>query len=137
MQHAAATIGAVSGLVGLLGFLPGLTVHMDDLTVAGDHTTTLLFGLFAVSVLCNVIHLLYAVAGLALATSARTASWFLIVGGAGLLLLGLLGLFGAAGWIPLNTADGWLHLGVGAAMLGLSFLPARARARALVGASRR
>jgi hypothetical protein len=127
VQHAAATIGAVFGLVGLLGFLPGLTMHMDDITVAGEHTTTLLFGVFAVSVLHNVIHLLYAVAGLALATRARTARWFLITGGAGYLLLALLGVTGVAHWIPLNTADGWLHLTVGAAMVGLSLLPARAR----------
>lgn len=129
VQQAAATAGAVFGLLGLLGFLPGLTSHMEDITVAGHHTRTVLFGVFEVSVLHNVIHLVYAVAGLALAGSPRTARWFLIGGGAGCLVLALLSLIGAGGWVPLNAADGWLHLVIGAAMLGLSLLPARVRAR--------
>lgn len=133
MQQAAATVGAVFGLLGLLGFLPGLTAHMEELGVAGERTTTLLFGVFAVSVLHNVIHVLYAVGGLALAASARTAKWYLIVGGAGHLLLALLRLVGAAGWVPLNNPDGWLHLVVGAAMVGLGFLPAKVRVRAAAG----
>jgi hypothetical protein len=125
VQQAAATIGAVFGLVGLLGFLPGLTVHMEDLAVAGHPTTTLLFGVFAVSVLHNVIHLLFAIAGLALAASARTARWFLLAVGAANLLLAISGTTAAAGWVPINTPDVWLHLVLGVAMLGLSFLSAR------------
>jgi hypothetical protein len=127
VQHAAATIGAVLGLVGLLGFLPGLTVHLEDLTVAGARTTTLLFGLFAVSVVHNVIHLGLAVAGLAMATSARLARWYLLAGGGVHLLIALTGRTPAAELFPLNTADNWLHLTLGAAMSGLSLLPGRAR----------
>ena len=127
VQHAAATVGAVFGLIGLLGFLPGLTSHIDDLTVAGHHTTTLLFGLFAVSVLHNVIHLLYAVAGLASATSVRTARWYLLAGGAGYLLIALAGLTPAAQLVPLNPPDNWLHAILGAVTFGLGFLPGRTR----------
>lgn len=127
MQHAAATVGAVFGLVGLLGFLPGLTVHMDDMTVAGHHTSTLLFGVFEVSVVHNVIHLLYAVAGLAMATSSRGARWFLVIGGGVYLLLAVVGLTPEAGIVPVNVADNWLHLVVGGAMIGLGFLPNRKR----------
>lgn len=135
VQHAAATAGAVLGLVGLLGFLPGLTVHIEDLTVAGHHTTTLLFGVFEVSVLHNAIHLLFAVAGLAMATRVRTARWFLLAGGAAYLLLAALGLTAAADVIALNTPDIWLNLVFGAVMLGLGFLPGR-RGQAIRAASK-
>jgi hypothetical protein len=127
VQHAAATVGAVLGLVGLLGFVPGLTIHIEDLTVAGHHTTTLLFGLFAVSVVHNVIHLAYAVAGIAMATSARLARWFLLAGGGVHLLIALTGLTAAAALVPLNAADNWLHLTLGAAMSGFGLLPGRHR----------
>ena len=127
VQHAAATVGAVLGLVGLLGFLPGLTVHMADLTVAGHHTETLLFGVFEVSVLHNVIHLLFAVAGIAMATRARQARWFLLAGGTVYLLLALAGRTAAADVMAFNTADTWLHVGIGVVMLGLGLLPGRTR----------
>jgi Domain of unknown function (DUF4383) len=134
VQQAAATIGAVFGLLALLGFLPGLTAHMEELGVAGERTTTLLFGVFAVSVLHNVIHVVYAVAGLVLAASARTARWYLIAGGGGHLLLALLGFVGVAGWVPLNRPDSWLHLGAGVLMVLLGLLlPAKARVRAAAG----
>src|SRR5262245_4824761 len=123
VQHAAATVGAVFGLVGLLGFLPGLTVHMGDIAVAGHHTATLLFGVFEISVLHNVVHLLFAVAGIAMATRARLARWFLLAGGAVYLVLALLGLTAAAEVLALNTSDTWLHLVVGVAMVGLGLLP--------------
>ena len=133
MQQAAATVGAVFGLLALVGFLPGLTAHMEEIGVAGERTTTLLFGVFAVSVLHNVIHVIYAVAGVVLAASARTAKWYLIAGGAGHLLLALLGFVGAADWVPLNRPDGWLHLCLGAGMAGLGLLPAKPRVRAAAG----
>lgn len=31
----------------------------------------------------------------------------------------------AANFVPLNSADNWLHLGLGVAMVALSFLPSR------------
>lgn len=123
VQHAAATVAAAFGLVGLLGFLPGLTVHMEDLAVAGHHTRTLLFGVFETSVLHNVIHILFAVAGLAMAARARLARWFLLAGGTVYLVLALLGLTPAAEVLAFNTSDTWLHLAVGVVMLALVLLP--------------
>lgn len=125
VQHAAATVGAAFGLVGLLGFLPGVTVHMEDLTVAGHHSGMLLFGLFETSVLHNVIHLLFAVAGLAMATKPLLARWFLVAGGTVYLVLALLGVTPAAEALAFNTPDTWLHLAVGVAMLALVVLPGR------------
>lgn len=40
------------------GFLPGLTQHIESLTLRGLGSEALLFGMFHVSVLHNVVHLL-------------------------------------------------------------------------------
>jgi hypothetical protein len=127
VQAASATVGAVFGLVVLLSFIPGPTIHLADLGVAGHPTATLLFGVFAVSVVHNVINLGYAAGGLALAGSTRTARWYLLAGGVLNLLLAGLGRTAVADWIPLNTADVWLHLVPGVGMLGLSLLPPHRR----------
>lgn len=56
-------------LVGGLGFVPGITTNSGDLTIAGHHADAMLRGLFQVSVLHKVVHLLVGVAGLLLARS--------------------------------------------------------------------
>ncbi|HEV2784141.1 MAG TPA: DUF4383 domain-containing protein [Actinophytocola sp.] len=131
VQHAAATVAGVFGLVGLLGFLPGITTNLGALEFVGHHSDALLLGVLSVSVVHNVIHLLFAVAGLALATTAGAARGFLLGGGVVYLLLALYGAVidqdGAANFIPVNTADNWLHLGLGAGMVGLGLLPGRPR----------
>jgi Domain of unknown function (DUF4383) len=129
VQHAAATVAAVFGLVGLLGFLPGITSGIGALEFAGHHSDALLLGVFSVSVVHTVVHLLFAVAGLALATTATAARLYLFGGGAIYLLLALYGALidqnGAANVIPVNTADNWLHLVLGLGMIGLGLLPGR------------
>ena len=89
-------------------------------------------GVFQVSILHNIVHLLFGVAGLAAARSASAARRYLIVGGAVYLVLWIYGLiFGnsdsAANFIPVNTADNWLHLVLGAGMIALGFLLTRNR----------
>jgi hypothetical protein len=128
VQHAAATVAVIFGLVGLLGFLPGFTADIGALEFAGPNSHAMLLGLFSVSVVHNVIHLLFAVAGLAFATAPRAARGFLFTAGGIYLLLALLGVLtqaGGANILSFNVADDWLHLGLGALMIGLGFLPAR------------
>lgn len=129
-QIAAAVFGAVFLLVGIAGFIPGLTTHYDDLTFAGQHSEAMLLGLFMVSILHNIVHLLFGIAGLA---AARTPSWargYLIGGGVVYLVLWLYGLIinrdSDANFVPVNTADNWLHLGLAVAMIALGVLTARA-----------
>jgi hypothetical protein len=93
-------------LLGCLGFIP--------------HSGDELFGLFQVTVLLNVVHLSFGAAGLALAPSDDGARRFLQGGGAASLVLWLAGVSGGADWVPVNTADNWLHLLLGIGMLGLS-----------------
>ena len=111
----AAAVGAVFLLVGILGFVPGVTTNLyDGLEFAGHEGTAKLLGLFEVSVLHNLVHALFGVAGLALARRADTARMYLIGGGVIYLVLFVYGLLidqqSDANFVPLNDADNWLHL---------------------------
>ncbi|MGK5440898.1 DUF4383 domain-containing protein [Micromonospora sp. URMC 105] len=116
-------------LIGALGFLPGVTDDYADLRLAGHQSGALLLGVFQVSVLHNLLHLGFGVAGLALARAVRPARAYLIGGGAVYLVLWLYGLAvdhgSAANVIPVNTADDLLHLGLGLGMSALGLLTGR------------
>ena len=129
VQSIAALVGVVFLLVGVLGFIPGITTHYGDLSFAGHDSGAKLLGIFQVSILHNIVHLLFGVVGLALAKTADGARTFLVGGGIVYLVLWLLGVVSAGDWIPVNTADNWLHLVLGVAMLGLGFVTGRATAR--------
>lgn len=125
----AATVGAVFLVVGVLGFIPGITTDFYELRFAGHESTAKLFGVFQVSVLHNIVHLLFGVAGLAMSRTAAAARTFLVGGGAIYLVLWLYGLAvdhnSTANFIPMNTADNWLHLGLGVGMIGLGLAATR------------
>lgn len=122
-QLLSALVGAVFLLVGVLGFVPGITTNYGDIGVAGHGSGAHLLGIFQVSILHNVVHLLFGVVGLAAARSPRPARGFLLYGGIVYLVLWAYGLAidldSAANFVPLNTADNWLHLALGALMVGL------------------
>jgi hypothetical protein len=132
IQLAAMTFGVVFLLVGILGFVPGITTGYDTLQFAGHESEAFLLGLFQVSILHNVVHLLFGVAGLALARAAGTSAAYLIGGGVIYAVLWVYGLVvsseSAANFVPLNTADNWLHLALTVAMIGLG-LALRPRAK--------
>jgi hypothetical protein len=123
IQKAAAAVGAVFLLVGVLGFIPGITTSYAAMKIAGHESDALLIGVFEVSVLHNVVHLLFGAAGLAMARSWNGARAYLIGGGAVYLVLWLYGLLidktSPANFVPVNTADDWLHFLLGAGMVAL------------------
>ena len=129
VQAASALVGAVFLLVGVLGFVPGITTNYDSLQGAGHESHAELLGLFQVSVLHNVVHLLFGVAGMALARTASTARAFLVGGGAIYLVLWLYGLVvdkaSQANFVPLNAADDWLHFVLGLGMIALGVVLGR------------
>ena len=120
-------------LVGVLGFIPGVVTQYGQLEFAGHQSEAKLLGLFQVSILHNIVHLLFGVAGLAMARRWDTARQFLIVGGIIYLVLWIYGLLighdSAANFVPVNDADNWLHLVLGVGMLALGFLLSRDRDR--------
>lgn len=126
IQAVAAAVAAVFVLLGVLGFIPGITTHYGDLSFAGHHSEAKLLGLFQVSILHNVLHLLFGLVGLVLARRLAGARLFLAGGGAVYLGLWLYGFAidreTAANFVPVNDADNWLHLFLGFGMLALGLL---------------
>ena len=129
VQLAAAVVGATFLLVGVLGFIPGITTDYDSLGAAGHESHAKLLGIFQVSILHNIVHLLFGAAGLALARTPSTARTFLIGGGVVYLVLWLYGLVidrdSSANFVPVNTADNWLHFVLGVGMIALGVLLTR------------
>ncbi|NUT33482.1 MAG: DUF4383 domain-containing protein [Hamadaea sp.] len=123
VRTAAGVVGAVFLLVGILGFIPGITTNYGEMTFAGHDSGAELFGVFQVSVLHNIVHLLFGVAGLAMARTVAAARSFLVGGGLIYLALWLYGLIiesdSSANFVPMNSADNWLHFGLGVAMIAL------------------
>lgn len=123
IQLAAGVVGAVFLLVGILGFIPGITTNYSEMTFASHDSGAMLLGIFGVNILHNVVHLLFGVIGLATARSAATAKSFLLIGGAIYLLLWIFGLVidldSAINFVALNTPDNWLHFVLGVGMVGL------------------
>jgi hypothetical protein len=132
VQLAAAIVGGVFLLVGILGFVPGVTAGYDQLSFAGHESGALLLGLFAVSILHNIVHAGFGVAGLVLARTFAGARNFLIYGGVVYAVLWIYGLVidhdSAANFVPVNTADNWLHLALAIGMIALGVLLGRGRA---------
>ncbi|MGF9664258.1 DUF4383 domain-containing protein [Arthrobacter crystallopoietes] len=140
VQKAALAVGIVFLLVGILGFIPGITTNYDQLAGAGHESEAMLLGIFQVSVLHNIVHLLFGIAGIALARTISGARNYLIWGGAVYLVLWLYGMFidheSPANFVPLNTADNWLHFLLGVGMLALGLLLTRDRVDRRAGTTR-
>jgi hypothetical protein len=129
VQLAALVVGVVFLLVGVLGFIPGVTANYDQLTFAGHESEAALLGIFNVSILHNIVHLVFGVAGLLLARTFSAARGYLIGGGIIYLALFLYGLLidhdSPANFVPVNTADNYLHLVLGIGMLALGAILGR------------
>jgi hypothetical protein len=110
VQGAALLVAAAFVVIGVLGFVPGVT------------SDSKLFGIFAVSGLHNVLHLLSGFVGFALARTYAASRAYFLGGGLVYLTLWLHGLFMGSGLLPINSADNWLHfgLGIGMVLLGLT-----------------
>ena len=129
VQKAALAVGVVFLVVGVLGFVPGITTDYDSLGAAGHESEAILLGIFQVSTLHNVVHLLFGVAGILLVRRSDTARSYLLIGGVVYLVLWVYGLVvdhaPSANIVPLNNADNWLHLLLGPKMIALGLLATR------------
>ncbi|MEO6399160.1 MAG: DUF4383 domain-containing protein [Tepidiformaceae bacterium] len=125
-QNLALLVGVVFLAVGILGFVPGITTNYGDLSFAGHDSAAKLLGIFEVSILHNIVHLAFGVAGIALARSMSGAKMYLVGGGVIYLVLFVYGLVvdqdSSANFVPVNNADNLLHLGLGVGMIALGLI---------------
>jgi hypothetical protein len=129
VQSLAALVGVTFLVVGILGFVPGITTHYGDLSFAGHGSGAKLIGLFQTSILHNLVHIAFGV-GILMAKTAEGARTYLIGGGVVYLIVWLLGVIGGLDWLPVNTADNWLHFVVGLGMVALGCVTGRSMERA-------
>ncbi len=134
VRTAALVVAATFALVGVLGFIPGITTGYDTMSFAGHESEAKLLGIFQISILHNLVHLLFGVAGFVLARTVSGARAYLVGGGAVYLVLWLYGLVidhnSAANFVPVNSADNWLHLVLGLGMIALGLVLTRRRTHA-------
>lgn len=123
LQMAAMAVGGVFLVVGILGFIPGITTNYDTMTFASQNSDAKLLGIFQVNVLHNIVHILFGVVGLVAARAFDTSRLFLIGGGVIYAVLWIYGLAidfdSGANFVALNTADNWLHFALAVGMIGL------------------
>jgi hypothetical protein len=129
LRYFALILGIAFLLVGVLGFIPGMThMHADapNLAVEGPGHGYLL-GLFHVNVLHNIVHLVFGVWGVAAYTSfsaSRVYARSVAVIYGILAVMGLIpGLNTTFGLIPIHGHDVWLHalIALAAAYFGFTF----------------
>jgi hypothetical protein len=129
VQQAALLVGIVFLAVGILGFIPGITSHYGDMSFAGHDSGAKLLGIFQTSFLHNIVHLLFGIAGIAMARTWEGARTFLIGGGVIYLVLSLYGIIvgsdSSANFVPMNGADDVLHAALGVGMIGLGLVLGR------------
>src|SRR5687767_8067350 len=119
-QTLAFLFGVVFLLVGILGFIPGITEDAPG-SFAGEDSDGSLLGVFQVSVLHNLAHAAFGI-GILAARKHATALTYLLVGGIAYAGLFLLGILGAMDWLPADDTDDWLHLALAAGLLGSWFV---------------
>ncbi|MCZ7437965.1 DUF4383 domain-containing protein [Micromonospora sp. WMMC241] len=133
VRRVASAFAVLLLLLGVLGFVPGITSSYADLRFAGPGSGARLLGLFQVSALHNLVHLVLGAVGLTLARTVAGARAFLLGGGAVYLVLWLHGLAvdrrSDANVLAVNPAGTWLHLLLGAAMLALGLFAGRRERR--------
>jgi hypothetical protein len=125
----ASVVGVGFLMVGILGFVPGITTDYDTLSFAEHHSEAKLLGLFQVSILHNVVHMLFGGAALYAATRARLVPPVMFGSAVIYALLTIYGVLvdhpSAANFVPVNSADNWLHLVLAIGLAGLGELVRR------------
>jgi len=129
MQTVALVMGVVFLLVGILGFIPGITTQYDTMSMAGHESRGMLLGVFQVSYLHNMVHVVFGVVGVLAARTYAASRAYLLFGGIIYLVLWIYGLVAggatSANFVPVNNADNWLHLALAIVMIGAALLLSR------------
>jgi Domain of unknown function (DUF4383) len=124
-QTFALIFGAAFLGAGILGFIPGITTNYDEMAFAGTDSGAELLGLFQVSILHNIVHILFG-AGILMARTHEGALNYLLGAGVIYVVLFVYGLFvgntSDANFVPINNADDVLHIAAAVGLLGAYFV---------------
>jgi hypothetical protein len=124
-QKLALLFGAAFLGAGILGFIPGITTNYDDLSFASTDSGAELLGIFQVSILHNIVHILFG-AGILMARTHEGALNYLLGAGVIYVVLFVYGLFvgntSDANFVPINNADDVLHIVLAVGLLGAWFV---------------
>jgi hypothetical protein len=128
----ALVLGVVYVLVGILGFIPGITSQGGDFADMPSASGAIL-GIFPVNVLHNIVHLAIGAALLYGSTATPLAIVVSRVIGVVYLLVAVIGFFSpdTFGLMPIGGADIFLHLASAAVLLYIGFMAPAAEARAV------
>ncbi|OAE01129.1 DUF4383 domain-containing protein [Arthrobacter sp. OY3WO11] len=133
VQNAGMGVGILLMLVGVLGFIPGVTTQYSELMLLGPASHAMFLGLFQVSMLLNIVQLAIGATGWAMSRTEHGARNFLLGAGGLYIVLAIFGLIvgvdSAANFLALNMMDNWAHLVLGVAMIVAGWLFSRTSAR--------
>ena len=121
LRRFALILGAAFVVLGVSGFIPGITIGHNHPDVRVETGLGLLFGLFPVNVLHNLVHILFGLWGIAASKTAGAARTYGKVTFIAYSLLMVMGLVPAAnlhttfGLVPLYGHIIWLHAVLAAA----------------------
>lgn len=132
VQNVGMGAGIVLLLVGVLGFIPGVTTRYSELMFLGPDSHAMFLGVFQVSMLLNIVQLAIGATGWAMSRTEHGARNFLIGAGALYIILSIFGLSvgvdSAANFLSFNMADNWTHMVLGVVMVVGGWLLSRNRA---------
>ena len=130
VQNAGMGVGIVLIVVGILGFIPGITTQYSSLAFFGPGSHALFLGLFQVSMLLNIMQLAIGATGVAMSRdNPMGARNFLMGFGLLYIVLSVYGLIvgeaSAANFLSLNAIDAWAFMIMGLVMVGAGWLMSR------------
>jgi hypothetical protein len=132
IQTFARIYGIVFLIVGVVGFIPGLTRAHDHPGLIVDAASGMELGLFPVNVLHNLVHIIFGAWGLVAARSISAGRTYARVVAIAYALLTILGLIPATnttfGLVPIYGHDIWLHALLAAVAAYFGFMHRDARA---------
>ena len=127
VQNVGMGVGIVLIIVGILGFIPGITTQYTLLAFFGPGSTALFLSLFQVSILLNILQLAIGVTGLVMSrNNPMGARNFLMGFGLLYIVLSIYGLIvgagSAANFLSLNAIDAWAFMILGIVMVAAGWL---------------
>ena len=129
VQNVGMGVGILLIVVGILGFIPGVTTQYGELRFLGPDSHAMFLNLFQVSMLLNIVQIVIGAVGLAMSRSGMGARNFLMAFGALYIVLSIYGLSvgvdSAANFLALNTLDNWTHMVLGVLMIGAGWILSR------------